>query len=32
MIGWTILGLVIYFSYGNRHSHLRGITEDSTTA
>jgi basic amino acid/polyamine antiporter, APA family len=29
MIVWTILGLVIYFGYGNRHSHLRRAMADT---
>ena len=29
MIVWTLLGLVIYFGYGNRHSHLRRTMADT---
>ena len=31
MIVWTLLGLVIYFGYGNRHSHLRRTMADTPT-
>ena len=34
MVGWTVIGLLIYFGYGYRHSHLRrrAATQDSIVA